>query len=133
MFLNSCRKDVFNTDPSFTLSFSRDTVMFDTVFTTQGSAVRRFRVFNTSNKRIKINSVSIAGGEASNFRLNVNGVPGKSFADVVIEPRDSIYIFAAVTIDPTDENNPFVVTDSIWFQINGNQQKVLLMAYGQNA
>jgi hypothetical protein len=124
---------LFNTDPAFELSFSRDTVMFDTVFTTQGSAVRRFRVFNNSNKSVKLSKVYIAGGEASYFRLNVNGVPGKSFSDVIIEPKDSIYVFAAVTINPNDDNNPFVVKDSVWFTVNGKQQKVLLMAYGQNA
>ncbi len=131
--ISSCRKDVFNNDPAFELSFSRDTVMFDTVFTTQGSAVRRFRVFNNSNKRVKLNSVYIAGGDASYFRLNVNGVPGKVFSDVVIEPKDSIYVFAAVTINPNDDNNPFIVKDSVWFEVNGKQQKVLLLAYGQNA
>lgn len=129
----SCRKDVFNTDPAFELSFSRDTVRFDTVFTTQGSAVRHFRVFNKSNKRVKISSVYLGGGESSYFRLNVNGVPGKSFEDVVIEPKDSIYVFAAVTINPNDDNTPFVVNDSVWFTVNGKQQKVLLLAYGQNA
>lgn len=131
--LSSCRKDVFNTDPAFELSFSRDTVLFDTVFTSQGSAVRHFRVFNKSNQRIKLSTVYLAGGDVSYFRLNVNGVPGKAFDDIIIEPRDSIYIFAAVTINPNNENTPFLVKDSVFFNLNGKQQKVLLLAYGQNA
>src|SRR6478672_1431345 len=95
-----CRKDKLFTDPNIKLRFSTDTLTFDTVFTTLGSAVRSFVVYNKESKPIEISSLSIAGGEGSPFRLNVDGVPGKVFTNVRIEAKDSIYIFAAVTVDP---------------------------------
>jgi hypothetical protein len=129
----SCRKDNILTDPSVKLSFSRDTVHFDTVFTSIGSSVRLFKVFNTENKRIQISNIRLGSGDTTFYRLNVDGVPGKYFTNVDIEANDSIYVFVAVTIDPTNVNNPFLVSDSVVFSINGNEQKVYLDAYGQNA
>jgi hypothetical protein len=44
-----------------------------------------------------------------------------------------MYVFVAVTIDPTNLNNPLFFVDSIMFQTNGNLQKVYLVAWGQDA
>jgi hypothetical protein len=132
-FGSSCRKDELTENPSDKLSFSTDSVYFDTVFTTLSSVTKRFRVYNPNNKRIKISSIRLASGSSSLFRINVDGVPGTSITDVEIDAGDSIFVFAEVTIDPNNELNPFVVSDSILFETNGNEQKVLLVAYGRNA
>ena len=58
----------------------------------------------------------------SNFRLNVNGVVGNELYDVEVPGHDSIYIFVEVTIDPTGQNLPMVVQDSIVFSTNANLQ-----------
>ena len=129
-----CRKDEkFNDDPSFRLGFSTDTIYFDTVFTTVGSITLQARVFNNSNDYINISSIFIGGGNNSNFRINVNGLEGVSFSNIEIGPKDSIFIFAEVTVDPNNCNNPVVIEDSINFVINGNHQKILLVACGQDA
>lgn len=135
--LVGCRKDNLFTD-STTLEFTKfgeplDTLTFDTVFTTQGSAVRSFVVHNNENQRINIQSLRIAGGESSPFRLNVDGVPGKIFENIEINAKDSIYVFVAVTIDPDASTNPFVIEDQVIFNVNGNTQSVTLNAWGQNA
>jgi len=44
-----------------------------------------------------------------------------------------LYVFVRVTIDPTEENLPFVCQDSIIFETNTNIQDVDLVAWGQNA
>ena len=132
-FGSSCRKDELTEDPSDKLSFSNDSVYFDTVFTTLSSVTKRFRIYNPNDKRIKISSIRLAGGSSSLFRMNVDGVPGDVITDVEIDAGDSIFVFAEVTIDPNNELNPFVVSDSILFETNGNEQKVLLVAYGRNA
>jgi len=90
-------------------------------------------VYNNSKSRVKISNLQLAGGNQSAYRINVNGLSGSTFNDVEINGGDSIYIFARVTIDPNDINNPFVVEDSIMFLTNGNEQKVQLVAWGQNA
>lgn len=132
-FFSGCRKDEFSDDPSLTLEFSTDTVQFDTVFTTVGSATEVFTIYNRSNRALNISSINIAGGSSSYFRLNVDGVPGQSFTDVEIEGGDSIFVFAEVTVDPNNLNTPLIVTDSIQFVTNGNLQQVQLVAWGQDA
>ena len=129
----SCKKDEFDTSPSSKVEFSQDTVMFDTVFTTVGSATQIFTVYNRNSKAIKISSINIAGGAASYYRLNVDGVPGKSFTNVEIGANDSMFVFAEVTLDPNNLNTPFIVTDSIQFVTNGVAQYVDLVAFGQDA
>lgn len=107
--------------------------MFDTVFTTVGSSTEVFTVYNTEDKAILISSLRLANGQASDFRLNVDGLPGKSFTDVEIGPNDSIFIFVEVTVDPNNLNTPLVITDSIIFETNGTVQDIDLVAWGQDA
>ncbi|MFA8300169.1 MAG: hypothetical protein ACEPOV_08410 [Hyphomicrobiales bacterium] len=130
----SCRKpEAFNDSKSFQLKFSNDTVLFDTVFATIGSATRKLMVYNTSNETVKISNIQLKGGSSSMFRINVDGNAGYNYMDIEILPKDSIFVFSNVTIDPTQENNPFLVNDEIEFLVNGNRQNVKLVAYGQNA
>ena len=130
----SCRKpQSVSSDPSIRLEFSNDSIIFDTVFTSLGSATHRLMVYNNSGSRVKISNIQVAGGNKSPYRVNVDGVAGSSFTDVELNGGDSLFLFARVTIDPNDISNPFVVEDSIMFLTNGNAQKVKLVAWGQNA
>ncbi len=129
----SCRDDGFDTDPAIQLGFSQDSLLFDTVFTTLGSSTRSFKVYNNHNRRIRINSVSLAGGPDSYYRMNVDGRSGTSISDVEIEPRDSIYVFVEVTVDPVNQDLPLTIVDSIVFNTNQNIQDVKLVAWGQDA
>ena len=105
-------------------------------FTTIGSATRRFIVYNTSSKSVRISRIQLEGksGNSSQFRLNVDGSANKenTFSDVEIAPKDSMYVFVEVTIDPNKENSPVLVEDSVLFLTNGNRQRVKLMAFGQD-
>lgn len=132
-FWTSCRKDPIITDASARLDFSEDSVLFDTVFTTLGSTTKQFKIYNTNSKKIIISSIRLGHGSNSMFRLNVNGVPGKTFTDIELSGKDSLFIFVEVTVNPTNVNNPFIVTDSVVFETNGNIQDVNLIAFGQNA
>ena len=129
----SCRKDSIITDSSAKLSFSNDTLIVDTVFATIGSTTRRITVYNHNNSTINISSISVTHGLSSQFRINVDGVPGNAHSNVEIEANDSLFIFIEVTIDPNNVLSPFVVEDDIVFITNGNQQQVHLAAWGQNA
>ncbi|HNS18716.1 MAG TPA: hypothetical protein PKH94_07250 [Bacteroidales bacterium] len=133
MFMISCNKEEITTNPSVKLTFSADTVVFDTVFATIGTTTRYLMVYNNDKNRVKIASVRLAGGSGSPFELNIDGVPSIQLRDVEIPANDSLFIFIRVTVDPTNENNPFLVTDSIVFETNGNVQDIDLVAYGQNA
>jgi hypothetical protein len=133
LLLNSCKKDSIDKNPSSKLSFSNDSVYFDTVFVSLGSVTQRFMVYNPNEKTIKISKIKLAGGSNSPFRINVDGISSTEVTDVEIEGKDSIFIFAEVTIDPNNPNNYFIVKDSIQFETNGNLQDVKLVAYGRNA
>ncbi|MCK9205201.1 MAG: right-handed parallel beta-helix repeat-containing protein [Bacteroidales bacterium] len=133
-FCFSCRKkDKIDTSPDIQLSFSTDTVFFDTVFTTVGSITKRLIVYNQRQDKVSISHIRLMGGENSNYRINVDGEPGIDLTDLEIAGDDSLFIFIRVTINPNNQNTPFIVNDSLEFQINGNIQRVQLVSWGQDA
>lgn len=134
LFLFACKKDEdIITGSLSNISVSTDTVMFDTVFTTIGSITKQLKIYNNNDRKIKINNISIRNGQSSLFRMNVDGIAGTSVNDVEIGANDSLYIFIKVTVDPNDENSPFVVDDQILLRTNGSEEDVDLVAWGQNA
>ncbi|HET6244593.1 MAG: hypothetical protein H0V01_08825 [Bacteroidetes bacterium] len=133
MFTCSCRRDKTLTDPSAKLSFSMDTVLFDTVFTSIGSSTKQLKIYNNNNSKVIVSNIRLGHGNASPYRFNVDGIPGPSVKDLEILAKDSIFLFVEVTVDPLNSNSPLIVTDSILFETNGNQQDVNLVAWGQNA
>jgi hypothetical protein len=129
-----CKKnDGLDTSPSAYLTFSTTLVEFDTVFASTGSSTHNFTVHNPNKQAVNISDIRLQGGISSPFRVNINGNPTTDFPNVRLAAGDSIFIFAEVTINPTNANLPFIVTDTILFVLNGHTQKVALQAYGQNA
>lgn len=134
LLIISCRKeDDFDDNPSLRLGFSTDTLAFDTVFTSVGSATRWLKVFNPSKHPINISSVRLEGGRESRFRMNVDGEAMSEISNVELAGGDSLFIFVRVTVDPNQQNTPMVVEDRIEFQLNGQWQQVQLVAWGQDA
>ena len=130
----SCRKeDSISNNPALKLTFSADSVIFDTVFTSIGSATKQLRVHNSSNNKIKISNLSLGLGDQSAYRINVDGESGSIFSDIELSGGDSIYIFVRVTINPQNQNNPYIIEDDIHFLTNGNEQSIKLIAWGQDA
>ena len=130
----ACKKDhQINPDSNLKLSFSADTVLFDTVFTSLGSATHQLRIYNKHSDDLKISSVRLVRGEASPFRFNLDGESATEFYDKVIPAGDSLFSFLRVTINPNDLNSPFIVEDDLEFVTNGNTQTIKLLAWGQNA
>ena len=128
----SCRKENYIISGSARLSFSADTVTFDTIFTSIGSTTKNFRVYNPHNQPIRISGIYLAGGLNSYFRLNIDGDRSNNVSDIEIPAKDSLYIFIEITIDPFGVNNPMIVKDSIIFVTNGNYQDIKLIAFGQD-
>ncbi len=129
----SCMKEEFNTSPDARLTFSTDTIFFDTVFTNVGSTTAYLQIYNPYDENIKINSIGLGMGDMSPYRMNVNGLSGSKVKDVELAPKDSLFVLVEVTINPNNINAPFVVQDSIVCNINGAMQDIKLMAWGQNA
>ena len=130
-FSVGCEKESFVTDDGgVRLEFSTDTVAFDTVFTTIGTTTRMLTVYNRTKDNLRLSTVTLAGGRASRFRMNVDGDTSLTARDVEIEAGDSIFIFVQANINPSDLTTPFLVEDAIVF---GNGQRVVLTAWGRNA
>lgn len=129
----SCDEDfdqtVLNTGQ---LSFSKDTVYLDTVFTNISSSTRTLKVYNKSKNNITIPSIKLGRGEASFYRLNLDGLSGKSFQNMNILAKDSLFIFIEATIDFSKIINP-IYTDSIVFDSGENMQDVKLVTLVQDA
>ena len=131
---SACRKDQkVDSDPTLKLAFSTDSIIFDTVFTTVGSITRHLKVYNNHDNAINISTIRLIGGESSFYRINIDGQASIEENNIEIPGKDSLYIFVRVNIDPTSALTPFVVSDEIIFQTNGNEQNVVLAAWGQDA
>ncbi len=130
----SCRKEKFNTSSDFQLEFSRDTVLFDTVFTAIGSATQVFKVYNPDkNNSVEIDYFSLKEGSSSKFRMNVDGEAGIRIENITIAPEDSAFVFVEVTLDANDQSLPFILEEDLLVNANGAEQEVTLLAWGQNA
>lgn len=134
--LTSCRDD-FEFEPSTgDLEFSKDTVYLDTVFTNIGSSTYTLKVYNRSDKDITIPTLKLGEGDASKYRLMVDGIPGRVFNDVEILAKDSMFIFIETTIDYNEyinEETNFLYIDQIQFDSGSNLQTVELVTLVQDA
>lgn len=134
LFGYACKKNsLINPDVHLKLAFSADTVLFDTVFTSLGSATHQLKIYNRNGDDLKISSIRLLGGESSPYRINLDGESATEFYDKVIPANDSLFSFLRVTINPNDLNTPFIVEDELEFITNGNTQTIKLVAWGQNA
>ncbi len=131
--LTSCIEDDFTTSSSDTLEFSVDTLAFDTVLTEEGTATRRFTVYNRHKKMLNISSITLDGNTGGRFYVNVDGVSGSSFSNVEIRGEDSILVFVEATLDPTGNDLPIEIEDKMRFITNGVEQQVVITAWGQDA
>ncbi len=132
---SSCRND-FESGPSTgNLQFSTDTLFLDTIFTNIGSSTYSFKVYNRTDDDFTIPTIALERGESSNYRLNVDGIPGKSFENIQVLAKDSIFVFVETTTDITDQtaNTEFLYTDRILFDETGNQQDIDLVTLVKDA
>lgn len=128
----SCTKtQILNNGGS--IRFSADTLLFDTVFTSVGSATYKIKIYNNQNQPIVLSSVRLEQGNSSYFKLNVNGISGNEVKQQELAPKDSMYIYSTVKIDPTNATNPFIISDNLIATLNGKDFIVPVIAYGQNA
>ncbi len=114
------------------LTFSRDTLFLDTVFTNTSSSTRVLKVYNKSNQNLRIPSIYLERGNTSFYRLNVDGVSGNKIEDIDILAKDSLFVFVEATIDFNQVSNPLYI-DQIIFSSENDPQKVELVTLVQDA
>ncbi|MBP5770499.1 MAG: hypothetical protein J6W75_03955 [Bacteroidaceae bacterium] len=138
--LSSCDDyDIFTTDRSAVLTFSRDTIAFDTLLVTVPSSTQTLIVHNIGDKGLRISDIQLEGGAGSLFRINIDGQDmsrsqANHVQDFEIRRRDSIIVRAEVTIPSFDEDQPRNYSDALLFTLeSGIQQRILLTVVGQEA
>jgi hypothetical protein len=130
---NACNDpEDYSRNPQDRLAFSTDSLSFDTVLATVLSPVKSFVVYNPNRKPLLISSINLAGGENSNFKINVDGSSGFAFNDIEIRANDSLYVLVSTKPIETGESVPVLINDYMVFTTNSVQQKVVLQAYGQD-
>ena len=137
----SCRKEEqITTDSSAKLTFSTDTVWFDTVFVQSGtnqplSVTKRLWVYNPNADAVKVN-IALKGNQYGVYKLNIDGQPSNTVSGKVIRGKDSLIIFVQMYVDANglnDPTKPFIVADEIDFTTNGNAQVVNIAGYARKA
>lgn len=138
--LTACSDDdSFTTNPSARLTFSRDTVSLDTVFSTVPTSTHTFWIYNNNGDGLRLRQVRLQRGNQSGFRVNVDGsfldnTTGSSVSDLEIRKGDSIRVFVELTSGLTNLDLPQLVEDNIVFCLeSGVEQKVNLRAYSWDA
>ena len=114
ILLFACKKDIMENDQSATLHFSTDTITFDTIFASIGSITKTLTVYNHNDFDVRTN-IELRGNSAAHFRMNIDGIAGNNQSNIEIPAKDSIFIFLEVTIDPSSNNTPYILKDSLVF------------------
>lgn len=140
MALLSCEDDdSFTTNTSARLSFSIDSLKMDTVFSTIGSKTYDFWVYNCNNKGVRLQSVRLAQGNQTGFRVNVDGAYldnslGSVTTDLEIRKGDSIRVFVELTAPENGKQEPQMVEDKLVFRLeSGVEQQMVLQGHTWDA
>ena len=111
--LPGCFDEEFSSSPSDVLSFSVDSLRFDTVFTTMGTATQNFKVYNRNSKALMISSINLADAGKSGFYINVDGMKGPDIYNMEISAGDRVSIdfdsgvITDITTGKTYQAQPF--------------------------
>ncbi len=128
--LTSCEQRLTD-DPAAHLTFSVDTLRFDTVFTGMSTTTLRFKVRNPQKEAIRIDAITLR--ENKYFHINVDGETQiENMRNIILAGKDSLFVFVKANINKQDQNNPVLIEDAICFAANGREQIVPIEAYGQD-
>jgi hypothetical protein len=136
-YLMGCNSETYFSDKN-SLTFSKDTVWFDTVFTRKPgstypiSVTKIISVKNPEVLPVKAN-FKVAGGAQSQFRVAIDGESGITFNDVEIAAQDSVFIFVQCKLEANNNTLPVIVLDSLIAEVNGHSSNLKLAAYGWDA
>jgi hypothetical protein len=129
--ISSCRDDFDYDIASKELSFSSDTLHLDTIFSNTGSQTYKLVVHNRENKDIQIPRIYLNNGETSLFKINVDGLSGAAFENIVVHKKDSIFIFVEIAAGEIPVNTAY--EDEIYFETQVGVQQVKLLSYLERA
>ncbi len=131
--LTGCEQRL-TSDPAAHLTFSVDTLRFDTVFTDMQTPTLKFTVRNPQKEAVCIEAITLQSNDGY-FQINVDGETHiANMQNIILAGKDSLYVFVKANIDKQNENNPVLVHNAIHFYLQGKHtpQAVVLEAHGQD-
>jgi hypothetical protein len=105
------------------LSFSTDTVFFDTIFTSLPSPTERLVVRNYSGKNMLISKIKLE--KATDYSLIFDGITANEIDNYELEDGDSAIAFIKFTSDEKDAFN----RDRLLFTVGDNTQKIEIESF----
>ena len=127
----ACQPDMPLDSTTAQLTFSHDSLLFDTVFTTMGSSTKRIMVYNPNRNAVLIERVEMKCGKS--FFINLDGENElENLREITLRGGDSLFLFVRAEIDPQAVNTPVLVEDTITFFVGKKAKSIYLQAYGQN-
>lgn len=121
---SACEEPLVTVDQG-ELSFSADTVKFDSIFLNFRTPSERLLVTNHTDKNIRISRVWLESGDQSEFSLVVDGRRGDDVQDLVLASSDSLLVFVSLTSDLKDD----FAEDYLAFQVGEQVQRILVRAF----
>ncbi len=137
--ITACNDEDFSSSPSLSLTFSTDTVKFDTIFSKVPTSTRTMWVYNRSGKDLRCTNVRLLNGNQTGYRVNVDGVylspaAGYQMQDVEIRNEDSLRVFVELTSPKNGKLVAQELIDKLLFTLeSGNTQELVLDAFSWDA
>lgn len=133
MMLTACREDRLTFDTTAGLTFSRDSISFDTVFTGFGTATKRLMLYNRNDNAVRIDRVWMEQGDNSFFHINIDGENDLNrMGGMEVRGGDSLFVFVRVSVDIQQKDNPVLIEDKLHVLVNGSTATLPLTAIGQD-
>ena len=114
------------------LTFSLDTLRFDTLISTLKSTTKRLTLKNPNKNAVKVDRIDLENQKNSTYVLYINGVKTNYIENQVINGNDSLLILVEVDLKQTKQDEPILISEKINFFTNGNHQSVILETWAQD-
>ena len=125
----------YTSSPNDKLSFSKDSIRFDTIISGFPTKTYSFSVYNHSTKAIRIPQISLKNGKDSPFHVNADGTALSDgiATDFEIAGKDSMIVYLMANVPDKDSDTPTNYADELQFTTeSGLLQSVILSASGQD-
>lgn len=114
------------------LRLSADTIYFDTLISTVKSVTKRLRLYNDESKAVTIEHIGISNSSNA-FSIIVNGIEGTDFDNTNLLPGDSLLVLLNANLEEQNQDLPYVIEETLSLTTNANEQRVPVIAWGQDA
>ncbi|BDD06304.1 hypothetical protein [Aureibacter tunicatorum] len=132
--LTSCNPESEEFAPSVStaISFSSDTVSFDTLITNQLSVTHRLKIYNSNKSATLIKKIGMRSMEQTPYEVIINGIPSHTLENQKLFGNDSLMVLFSVTIPESEDSYPFKVEDFLDIEFDSFSRSIPVLAWGEN-